>query len=97
MTGSGVPGLRSRQRETLAPKYFIIFWREELQGWHEINGHEILRRPAKMTAKKMTANGGKKDLLWPQYVANNFFFLVEMIGARGPFNSTVSKYLFATY
>ena len=26
-----------------------------------------------------------------------FFFLVEMIGARGPFNSTVSKYLFATY
>ena len=69
-----------------------------VQGWHEINGHEILRRPAKMTAKKMTANGGKKDLLWPQYVANIFFF-VEMIdlGSRGPFNSTVSNNLFATY
>ena len=44
-----------------------------------------------------TANGGKNNLLWAQYVANKYFDTVELKGPRAPIISTKKKKLFATY
>ena len=53
--------------------------------------------PSQNDCQKNDRKRGQKGPPVAPICCKQFFFLVEMIGARGPFNSTVSKYLFATY